>query len=435
MRSSPFVFLFILLSFSGLQAQDLSDVSFARGIIDSLTSERFAGRGYQENGHLIAAEFIARQFKEIGLAPEAGTDGTYFQHFPVTLYLIDSASISFDGGKTNLIPGVDFVVHGLSGGGIASDGFSPPMWGIPDDFGSRKHTICVIREGLPPQIEKDTAQVKKFQLAGGESAKIDWATKAGYGAIILLKKDLTGGYIHQAGDIPVIEVLESVWPKKYKSLTVAVHGGFRKIQTQNVIGIIPAPSRLETAPVDSCIIISAHYDHLGKLGTARFPGGNDNAVGIAMMLDMAKQLITHPLPRHHVMFVAFGAEEAGLVGSKYYVDHPIYPLALTSFVLNLDLMGNGVDGITAVGANECATPFNRLKNLNDSLKVVPLIKPRKNAPNSDQYFFILKGVPALFLYTMGGPKWYHDVNDTGKDLELREYCPIRDMLTLYLRKF
>jgi Zn-dependent M28 family amino/carboxypeptidase len=135
------------------------------------------------------------------------------------------------------------------------------------------------------------------------------------------------------------------------------------------------------------------------------------------------------------MFIAFGGEEIGLLGSAAYVRKPLVPLEQTKFLLNLDLMGNGTEGITAVAAVEFPAEYERLVRTNDELKAVPTVKSRGNAPNSDHYHFVSKGVHGLFIYTLGGPPHYHDVNDTGEALQFSKYPELMGLFSRFLAEF
>jgi hypothetical protein len=90
-------------------------------------------------------------------------------------------------------------------------------------------------------------------------------------------------------------------------------------------------------------------------------------------------------------------------------------------VLNLDLEGTGDEGITVVNATEFPRAFSLLNEANDEGKFLAKINARGKAANSDHYWFTEKGVPALFLYTLGGIKAYHDVFDRAETLPLTEY--------------
>ncbi|MEO1382026.1 MAG: M28 family peptidase, partial [Bacteroidota bacterium] len=122
-----------------------------------------------------------------------------------------------------------------------------------------------------------------------------------------------------------------------------------------------------------------------------------------------------------------------LIGSRFYVEkNPLFPLAQTKFILNLDLMGNGDEGIVAVGGTENKTFFEELKRINEILKAVPIVRARSNAPNSDHFFFLERGIPGFFVYTLGGPPHYHDVNDTAANLRFSRFTEVRELLMTFL---
>jgi len=122
-----------------------------------------------------------------------------------------------------------------------------------------------------------------------------------------------------------------------------------------------------------------------------------------------------------MVFICFSGEEAGLLGSKYFSENPLIPLKNIRFLLNMDKLGTGDEGITAVNATVYPKEFARLKQANDNGHYLVKIGSRGKAPNSDHYWFSEKGVPAFFIYTMGGIKAYHDVYDISKTLPLNEY--------------
>jgi Zn-dependent M28 family amino/carboxypeptidase len=185
---------------------------------------------------------------------------------------------------------------------------------------------------------------------------------------------------------------------------------------------------------DSFIVISAHYDHLGRMGKQTyFPGANDNASGTSMLLELANFYAqTANQPDYSMAFIAFGAEEAGLIGSKYYTQHPLFPLSQIRFMLNLDLVGTGDDGITVVNAIALPEEFNLLSTINGQKGYVSKVNKRSNAPNSDHFFFTSKGVKAVFIYTLGGIKAYHDVNDRAETLPLTKYKELFGLITAFV---
>ena len=119
--------------------------------------------------------------------------------------------------------------------------------------------------------------------------------------------------------------------------------------------------------------------------------------------------------------MAFGAEEAGIIGSNYFTKHPLFPLENINFLINMDIMGTGDEGIKVVNGSVLKEEFELLQSINDQNKYIPAVKKRGAAANSDHYWFSQKGVPAFFIYTLGGIKAYHDVHDKAETLPLTEF--------------
>jgi hypothetical protein len=200
--------------------------------------------------------------------------------------------------------------------------------------------------------------------------------------------------------------------------------------SNNVVGQIPAKKKAKGK-----IMLTAHYDHLGRMGTTTyFPGANDNASGVAMLLELGAELKLKPLKRYDVFLIAFSGEEAGLIGSKYMSEHPTFDITDVRFLLNLDIMGSGEEGITAVNGRVFTKEFKRLQRLNKKLKSVPVVKARGKAANSDHYFFTEKGISSFFIYTVGENKNYHDVYDTYDNLSFSSFKSLSQLFNAFLRR-
>lgn len=428
----------------GIQAQFTKDdlLSRARTHAKILSDSTMNGRGYQEDGHLMAAEYIAKTFKSLGLQPApllAESETPYLQPFRITLNLVQSPmSLSLNG--VELRDGHDYIAKANSGRGTLEEAKVRDLgYGLPEDFDvSFKDQVVMFRTGLPEKITKDKTLKEAYSRFASDDVKIDFATKMQAAGVIILKEKLTAGLSSMPVEMPVLEVLSSSLPgkpkkkkrKKIKTADMHVFTKFQALTTQNVVGMI----RGSVHP-DSVVIVSAHYDHLGRQDDAIFYGGNDNASGTAMLLTMAEYFSqTENKPRYTMLFVGFGGEEAGLLGSRYYVEkQPLFPLANTAFILNLDLMANGDEGITAVAGLDFPDQFEQLKVLNEKMEAVPQIKGRSNAPNSDHYFFVKNGVKGFFIYTLGGPPHYHDVNDTYSEMRFSRFYEVETLLQGFLQ--
>ena len=184
----------------------------------------------------------------------------------------------------------------------------------------------------------------------------------------------------------------------------AAHSGIGGVTGRNVLGVLPGrdPKRR-----DEIVVVGAHYDHLGLGGFGSLDpdstgkihnGADDNASGAAALVDIAARLAAARLART-VVFIAFSGEEEGLLGSEYYVKHPVFPLASTYAMVNLDMVGRLHDDRLLVFGSATATEFPALL---DSLNAGPKFDLRTRGDGfgpSDQSSFYAAGKPVLHLFT------------------------------------
>jgi aminopeptidase YwaD len=395
-------FLFISQIFTlflSSEAQDISyaseaqDISYAHKIIDTLASPSMHGRGYVQSGDKIAANYLLSQFKKLHLD---SFKGGYFQNFSFAVNTFPSV-VKVKVGNKELIPGKDFIVHA--------------------DCPSVKGNF-EIADSL--EYLSEAVSSKKFYLLNRETK-----SPGKPGGLIFIKKKLTWDVATQIAPFCSIELLDSAQPLKSKKISVEINSRLIKnYKTQNILAYIKGSQY-----PDSFIVFTAHYDHLGQMGEdVYFPGANDNASGCAMLLNLA---------RHYsgcgtscsIVFIAFGAEEAGLIGSKYYVEHPVFSLKEIKFLINLDLLGTGDEGIGVVNGSIYKKELDALVQINKQKQYLSVIKIRGKAANSDHYFFTEKGVKSFFIYTLGGIKAYHDIYDKPETLPLTKFEGVFGLLT------
>lgn len=427
----PILFCFFPFSSIAQSAEEILDQ--ARSEIAILCSDSLGGRGYIDEGHIKAANYLSHRFEEMGLlalleSRKTGKD-TYLQKFPIEINLSTNARLNIDGKDYQI--GEEFIVSKSSGYGSAKGKILDLGYALDGkNFSKASGKIVLIRNGLPKEIANDSEKKAAVKEMSNIQMRIGTLSVLGPQAILVLHEKLTAGFSRNFGNVPVIDIQADLKKDKWKKADLKVETGPKSLESQNVIGLIPGKKVRDTV-----IIVSAHYDHLGKVGTAIFRGANDNASGTSMLLSMADHFSkAENQPDYSMLFIAFGGEETGLLGSGFYVQQQtLVPLAQTKFILNLDLMGNGVDGIMAVGGKDFPRQFEKLVQANEELGAVPKVRSRKNAPNSDHYFFLLNGVPGFFIYTLGGPPHYHDVNDTPDTIELSKYIEVRNLLIKFLK--
>lgn len=420
--AKPFFYFLFLGTLLCSQQEFLrsQDTDFARKVIDTLSSPTMAGRGYSANGHIKAARYIAESYRKLGLIPLSGQN--YFQYFEVSANTFPSRlELRINGKK--LDAAYDFQPDPCSPSysGNANVVFLKKRW-----LKSRKKLSKVLSDprfsGRFLVLDKSKAWTAKEKykewLSFLETAFKESESVYFDGLIVLVPNTLTWHIASETCRRPIIQIIKDSLPhEKIKELSLLIEAKFKsRIRTQNVCGLIKGSKY-----PDRYLVISAHYDHLGQMGKeAYIPGANDDASGIAMLLDLARYFKDHR-PEFSVAFLAFGAEELGLIGSHYFTEHALIPLDSICFMINLDIVGTGGEGIAVVNAKVFDKAFEELKSLNDQHKYFPRIKARGKAANSDHYFFTEKGVPAFFIYTMGGISAYHNVWDRAETLPLTRY--------------
>jgi hypothetical protein len=213
-------------------------------------------------------------------------------------------------------------------------------------------------------------------------------------------RELTGWRI--AGEVSVLE--------KGKSL-------------KNVVGLLEG----EGALADETIVIGAHYDHLGYGGWGSLAwtseneihnGADDNASGTAVLIEVAKRLASaKKTPRRQVLFIAFSAEEMGLLGSAHYVREPVVPLRRTVAMLNLDMVGRLRNNRLSIQGTGTAAMFDPLIDAHSARYSLEVAKQRGGYGPSDHTSFYERGIPVLHFFT-GLHADYHRPSDDYEKLNL-----------------
>jgi hypothetical protein len=213
-----------------------------------------------------------------------------------------------------------------------------------------------------------------------------------------------------------------------------------ELKTKNVVGVLEG-----TGPhADETVVIGGHYDHLGRgglmSGSLAFlsrdvhNGADDNASGTAMVLELARRLGARrdPPPRR-IVFMAFSGEERGLLGSQYYVQHPLFPLSSTVMMFNCDMVGrlNGSNELTMIGTGT-SPGLEELVNVlgrSSGLKVKTIGGLTDGFGGSDHQSFYPQGIPVLFAFT-GVHRDYHRPSDDSNLINYAGMARIADYLEL-----
>lgn len=383
--------------------------TWQRRMIEVFAGNSLHGRGYVADGMSLAARTVADSFAAWGLKPPPFAN-TFLQPFRVSVNTFPD-TVSLFWGRRKLAPGLDFHVQ-------------PECPGIRGTFRVRPlqpgNTLGKLRPGRDV-VFLDYAVVGQDSLKRHLEKLENHYVAAGIPVIRISAKHLPW----YPASSPSNNCVFTIYPRARDKttpiprwVTLQVNAKFEpSLVCYNAMGY--KPGRI----ADTFLVVTAHLDHLGRMGSeALYAGANDNASGTAMMMALAKAFATLDTPRYSVLFVGFGAEELGLVGSQEFVK--TYPSTLSSirFLLNLDLMGGGDKGVTFVNGKAFPALAHLADSLNMQLASLASIQHRDNAPNSDHYPFTIHGVPAVFLFAQGEGIAYHDVLDTAERLPMHN-CP------------
>ena len=423
MLRKSLIISFVLLSVVSLSAQNLDRV---RQHIQTLSSLEFHGRGYTFGGSDKAAKYIADEFKSLGVKPFGKS---YYQNFSYDVNTFPAKMcVSIDGKEMQ--PGTDFVVGQMMPTTKASyELFLPDSLLLNDTiaFMSRYFAEDWSKKMLViDYAQTENKEIKMFYI------KVLYGNTRFGGIMELIPEELvmSVGKIQQ--DYPVIKLKREAFDRSAKMLTIDISAKLKKnFAAKNVIGYVEGKNS------DKYFVFCGHYDHLGTLGKdAYFPGAQDNASGTAMVLDLAAYYTKHQ-PEYTVVFMLFFGEEAGLLGSTYYVDHPLFPLNQIVMGVNLDMVGTGDEGITGVNWEEedYVDVWKLFSSINEENKYFDPIKQRKAAANSDHYSFNRKDVKFIFIYTMGPGTYYHNVKDKYETLSFTGYGSLFGLLTKFVERY
>jgi len=418
------IFLSTVICFN-LSAQDLK---YVKAVVQTLASKEFKGRGYVDKGEKKAAEFIRDEFKNIGLLQFNQSYDQQFD-FPVNTFP-GKMNVRIDGVTKKT--GVEYLIDpgspGIKGDYPIIHIEIEELLGVKSFkafFSAAKDCFIMI-----PAYEKN-------EYSDDERHMIDKAIRffkynpdnPAAGTIIETTDKLTWSGSTALNTKPTLILKADANNQETERITLNVKNKFvNQYTSRNVIGY------LEGDGPDSIIVFTAHYDHLGMMGSETiFPGANDNASGVAMLLNLAKYYSKNK-PAFDMLFIAFGGEELGLIGSSYFVKNPLVELSRIKFLLNFDIAGTGDDGIQVVNGSVHKKYFNILNDENERYGLLPSVKTRGEACNSDHCMFHLKKVPCFFIYTLGGIQAYHDIYDQPETLPLTEFEDYFKLIKRFIEK-
>ncbi|RFS22005.1 M20/M25/M40 family metallo-hydrolase [Chitinophaga silvatica] len=423
--------------------------------IKVLASDAFEGRKPFTRGEDSSVNYIAREFKKIGLIP--GNGDSYFQNVPMVSILSKPTPLVIKGnnGTMNLDYGTDFVAATRypvpqvklppSEMVFAGYGIVAPEFGWNDYAGlDVKGKTVVVLINDPGQLDPALFRGKNMTYYGRWTYKFEEASRQGAAGVIIIHNDAGASYpwsvvrngwanskLHLASDEKDIhrtlmegwitqdaairmfkqagvspDIMEQAKTKGFKPVDlhltaeVVINNTIQNSTSRNVIGILNGAS----APAEA-IAYTAHWDHFGIgpviNGDSIYNGAVDNATGVAGLLVLAnafKKL--NPAPKRSVIFVAVTGEEQGLLGSEYYVNHLKNPASIVADI-NLDVMNTfgKTSDVTIIGYGQ--------SELEDYAAKVAAAQGRTIVPEahpeggwffrSDHFNFAKKGIPGLYI--------------------------------------
>lgn len=416
-----------------------------------LASDELEGRRPGTKGNELAANYIAEEFKSYGLKP-LGDNGTYFQNFKFVSELKvgknNSLAFNIDSKTLNFTPDVDFRPMNFSSDTSITAQLVFAGYGIEadtlqyNDYAGMdlKDKVAVILRYTPD----GNNPASNFSAYSSFTKKIMTARDKGAAGIIFVTGpvDETNAPLlplrHERGSmnsgIAVVQldqhvadslfklvginlytlqknINENKKPNSFKieNTTVTLQTEIQKIysNTANVVGYLGGT---DASLKNEQIIIGAHFDHLGLGGAssgsivpdtiAIHNGADDNASGTAGLLEIAQSLASQrsQLKRSYV-FVAFSAEELGLLGSAYYVKNPPLPLDKTVAMINLDMIGRLKDSVLTIQGVGTSSVWNDIIQKQNSDSIFKLKLGQDGFGSSDHASFNSKEIPVLFFFT------------------------------------
>jgi aminopeptidase YwaD len=449
--------LLCLLSTGPAGSSDRIQADVAR-----LAGDEWQGRRAGTEGADRAAEWIAASFRSAGLEP-GGEGGSFFQPFTfidgVNLGTGNRLQTSAGDARRSFEAGVAFRPLAFSSAGSASGevvfagyGIAAKDLGYDDYEGAnvKDRVVLVLRygpDGSDPQSRWAAFSALRFKAATarerGASALLVVTgprTKDANDELVPLRADaslvdaglpcfsVTRAVAESLGaDLDALQKAVDEGGKPAPVLLAKAHAELvadvepRRSTTRNVVGLLPGRD-----PSAGVVVVGAHYDHLG-LGMSGsldpapegkiHHGADDNASGVAGLLELARRLRSRPLRlERSVAFLAFGAEEEGTLGSSHFVKSPTLPTASITAMLNMDMIGRLREDTLQVHGVGSSPAFPAL--LEEAARSGGLkLKTREGGYGpSDHSPFYAAGRPVLFFFT-GAHSDYHRPSDTADKID------------------
>ena len=426
--------------------------------IGILAHDSMMGRDSPSPGLERAAGYVIKEFQRLGLRP-AGEHGSYIQRFGLSRWTVDTATSSLElarGGTRIRVPfgaSVRVVGGAVTGKPIAGTPVllaGPLTPSITRDRGLRDRIVLIAPDfeqlplGLDDRVDELAASAQAVILLSNRDPETfarrvdaslvprqspDFRASSGGAPVVELREDAIGAALGSDLDIRAVRAADSAAVRELPGLRVDLRLVRRYLErgtAPNLIGVLEGrDERLR----HEYVAISAHLDHIGvRPGGADsiFNGADDNASGVAALLEIAEAFSRRDArPARSLLFLVPSAEEKGLWGSAYYVEHPTVPLRSVIADLNMDLIGRNWPDSVIVSGTEMSTlgvTLHRVASTHRDLRMAPLADrwPEERIfYRSDHYNFAVKGVPVLF-FTSGTHTDYHRPSDALETIDVEK---------------
>ncbi len=408
--------------------------------IKALASDSMMGRKSGEPGGVMGADYVVSRLKEWGVEP-AAPNGSYCQDMTYEYYEVErGAALDIVAHNRNreFVYGEDWRQYRYSGSGTLGAGIVFAGYGISapkqeyDDYSGIdvKDKLVLFSTDTPRRFQDKLREESQLQN------RIKAAQDHGARGVLTFRGDgrLAGAFFRGGlkkdiyrPDFVIISIEGKVvdfifkWQKadpryffqqiettgKPQSYDLAVRSTVNlrvvfdeKRPTQNVLARITGSDENLR---NEYVVIGAHMDHLGIDMTGDvLNGADDNASGTAVVMEVARVMKLNQFkPKRTIVFALWAAEEEGLLGSKYYTEHPVYPLEKTVANINLDMEGHGTGKVNARGAYFAPEVWETVKTRLPKEILDNTISGRGGPGGSDHTHFLYNGVPAFMVSTDG----------------------------------
>jgi aminopeptidase YwaD len=432
------VFLFLLLACSNVNAQRKKknkkkgvapietpifiNKQVLQNHINILASDSFEGRRTGTIGEQLAMSYINKHFNQIGILPK-GTNNSYYQSFEIFDRIQFEYASHLMINDTKLQPNTDYFPLNISA--------NKSVEGIVGTGLMDMHTTWFF--DVNDELKKQKSNIH-FDINSFLTEKTEELIKKGASALIIYNSGTIADNLSfdsktkkQATSIPVVFISKNIF-KKYFSKNSDVADVKINVQIQektrtgtNVVGFIDNGAA-------NTIVLGAHFDHLGygedknslHAGTkAIHNGADDNASGVAALMELAVILKNSTFKNNNYLFIAFSGEELGLYGSKYFTEHPTVDLSNINYMINMDMVGrlnDSTNAYTVGGYGTSDTWAQVLTQGNQSNGTVIKVDSSGTGP-SDHTSFYRKNIPVLFFFT-GTHGDYHKPSDDAEKINI-----------------